>query len=393
MPTRTRARDMTRSNRRGPARRPLAYLLATGVMLASCSTGGDEPAPTPTTPDEVAVKAARPSTIFGAGNNNPYTVDITHVSVDPNSAHYMNDIRGQMAANDGVVPINTEHYNSSFVVADPETPRVTLEFDNCQNKPDIPPGMYDGPAHFVDVPIPAASVPARGTDGALAIWSPDADKVWEFWKVSQTERGWSACWGGRIDDVSASNGTFPHPWGTSASGLVTIGSMISLEEAEAGRIDHAMSIGLTTIAREPIVVPANRTDGKSEEPSAPPMGTRLRLDASVDVDSLDLTPLGKAVARAAQTYGFIVSETAHTVSVGAESGLDVEAATGQDPWAPILGDVPWYSQLENFPWDDVAVVRLGYAPPGVTGGVVPPPGSESTPAPGTPAEPAPTASE
>lgn len=355
----------------------LAALIACGTLIASCSAG-EAPAPAPsTTTDEVAAKAAAPSTIFGADSSNPYTVDIGAVSVDPNSRHYMTDILSQTAANQGIVTVNTEHYNSSFVVADADTPRHRLEFDNCQNKPDVPPGLYDGPAYFADVPVPEEAIPAKGTDGALAIWDPSTDQVWEFWQMKQTAdgQGWSACWGGRLDDASKSNGTFPYPWGTSASGLVTVGSMISLKEAEAGKIEHAMSLGLKSIARSPIVVPANRTDGQSDSPSAPPMGTRLRLDPSVDVDALDLTPLGKAVAEAAQTYGFIVAETAHTVSIGAESGQMIEAETGKDPWEPILGDVPWYSQLENFPWDKVEVVQLGFAPAGVEGGIVSPPGA------------------
>lgn len=349
----------TRSNRRTLF---LCSLAIAGVVLASCGDDGSGPAPTETspTPDQVS-KQERPSLIFGEHAENPFLVDVSEAPIDPNSRYYMEDVRGQISANVGLVPINTEQFNSAFVVADETTPRTDVVFDNCQQKTETPSGLYDGPAHFKDVPIPPDAVPAKGTDGALAVWQPATDQMWEFWQAKQRDDGsWQACWGGRIDEVSTSDGLFPHPYGTSASGLATVGSMISLAEAEAGQIDHALYIGLLSIAKDEVVAPANRTDGTSDEPSAPPMGTRLRLDPQVDVDALDLTPLGRAVAKAAQRYGFIVSETSHTVAIGAESGLAIERATGKDPWEPLLGGVPWYEQLRNFPWDQVHVIRLGY---------------------------------
>ncbi|STD04873.1 Uncharacterised protein [Dermatophilus congolensis] len=351
-------------------------------MLAACGIEHTPNQP-PASPDsDVQRKTAHPSLIFGQGNTNPYTVDISGAATDPDSQHFMNNIRGQFAANKSLVPLNTDHYNSAFVVADTHTPRTNLTFDNCQKKPGTPPGLYDGPAHFTNVPIPADATPAKGNDGALAIWSPQTDQVWEFWQVKKKGEGaWSACWGGRLDHASGSNGVFPVPYGTSASGLVTIGSMISLAEARNGNIPHAMNLGLTSIATQPIVVPANRTDGTSTERSAPPMGSRLRLDPSLNVDALNLTPLGKTVAKAAQKYGFIVTESADVPSIGVESGLHEKQRTGKDPWEAILGGTPSYEQLRNFPWEHVHVIQLGYAPEGVPGGEVNPhTGQAATPA-------------
>ena len=44
-------------------------------------------------------------------------------------------------------------------------------------------------------------------------------------------------------------------------------------------------------------------------------GTRFRLDPSVNVDKLQLHPVAKMVARAAQTYGFIVTDQSGAVAV------------------------------------------------------------------------------
>lgn len=167
---------------------------------------------------------------------------------------------------------------------------------------------------------------------------------------------WTACWGGRIDHVSASPGYFPNPYGVSASGLVTVGSMITLAEARSLQIEHAMALALLHPGSG-VRYPAQRSDGPDHSASALPEGTRLRLDPDVDVESLPMTPLAKAIARAAQKYGFIVVDTAGAVAVMGESGKAIKARTGTDPWLEILGDVPNYKQLEHFPWERMQVIR------------------------------------
>ena len=36
--------------------------------------------------------------------------------------------------------------------------RITVGYYNCQNKVGTPYGLYDGPKHFVDVPVPDLSL-------------------------------------------------------------------------------------------------------------------------------------------------------------------------------------------------------------------------------------------
>ncbi|MEB0161112.1 hypothetical protein, partial [Pseudomonas sp. AH2 (2023)] len=76
--------------------------------------------------------------------------------------------------------------------------------------------------------------------------------------------------------------------------------------------------------------PAQRSDGslRPGTPNAIAEGQRFRLDPSLDVDSLKLTPLGKMVAKAAQKYGFIVVDKGGAVGVGVESGKQIALDTG-----------------------------------------------------------------
>lgn len=337
--------------------------VACAVLSAGLASCGGAPSEPPATERSRSVQdlAAVPSRLFGEAPVNPFRLEITHAPVDPGSAGMMTNLRQQLAENGGLAVMNTSSYTATMYLASPDTPRQRIEFDNCQGKSATPSGLYDGAGHFRSVPVPESARPSTGTDSLLTIWAPDTDQLWEFWVMKRTGDGrWSACWGGRIDRVSASGGIFPHPYGASASGLATVASTISVEEARRQRIEHAMTLAVKRIAVPAKTrYPANRSDGQDRSAAALPMGARLRLDPRVDVAALPLTPLGRAVARAAQRYGFVVTETAGVVAVGVEGGARERADTGQNPWAAILGGTPDYFQLKGFPWDRVHVVTAG----------------------------------
>lgn len=300
---------------------------------------------------------------FGSGD--VYRLDVSMAPIDPRSDAMVENLVGQITPHwGGVAAFNAYRYNVAYFRADADTPRVRVGFTDCQKKGAPAKELYDGPAYFVDVPIPAEAQVTEGTDATMSIWSPDTDQLWEFWVMSQRAGQWSACWGGRIDDVSQNPGQFPVPFGVSASGLTMVGPMITVDEARQGRIEHAMSLGILSPAiASRVRYPATRSDGSDPSENALPEGTRLRLDPSIDVDSLRLTPLAAAVARAAQTYGFIVVDRAGAVSVGAEDGRARHRSEGADPWAAVMGSVPDYAQLKNFPWRQLQVVDAAFGSP------------------------------
>jgi hypothetical protein len=109
--------------------------------------------------------------------------------------------------------------------------------------------------------------------------------------------------------------------------------------------------------------PAQRSDGSATSLSLIAEGTRFRLDPSINVDTLALTPVAKMIAKAAQKYGFIVSDTAGAVSVITESGAAIQAATGVNPWTAIMGSTPSYLMMRNFPWDKLQALPPNYGKP------------------------------
>ena len=319
---------------------------------------------TSTTP--VALRrATEPAQAVRLSPKSPFLQKVSAAPLAPNSAKTIANLTKQV--NDhwgGVAATNAYAYNGAFYTASAGTPRVRVGFHDCQKKGYLPSGLYDGAKHFVDVPIPRGATPAAGTDGHLAVYDSAADKLWEFWQMRRTRSGaWEACWGGRIDKVSTGIGQFPFPYGVSASGLPVATGMVTIAEARAGRINHAMLLHVIEAARwDRFSWPANRSDGDSNNPHALMEGQRVRLDPRLNLDAYDLTPFGRMVAEAAQTYGFIVTDRAGAVAVVTESGAAEKAVTGEDPWRVLLGGEA-YLALKNFPWDRMQALPKDWGKP------------------------------
>ncbi|KQQ42945.1 hypothetical protein [Nocardioides sp. Leaf307] len=260
----------------------------------------------------------------------------------------------------GVAAFNDGEYNVAYYRVPPGQPRVDVSFDDCQGKGYTPSELTD-PAvggHFLDVPVPEGAVPAAGADGELTVHDPAADQLWELWKARRVDGVWHACWGGRLDDVSASPGFFPGYTGVAATGLSVTGGAIGLAEVRAGRIDHALSLNVVDAAHfTTYSYPAQRSDGNLPlgAPAAIEEGRRFRLDPALDLDTLDLHPIARLVADAAQRYGFIVNDRAGAVSVIAERG-----PAFVDAWAAARGDTPGYGVMAGFPWRSLHALPPDY---------------------------------
>ena len=290
--------------------------------------------------------------------------DVRHAPLAPDSREMVDNLRHQVADHyEGVASLNVWNYNASFYTVPADQPRVTVRFNDCQHKGYVPNGLFGRGGQFVGVPIPSDAVPAPGVDAALTIYQPSTDRLWEFWQAHKSG-AWSACWGGRIDHVSRSAGWFKGGFGQTATGLANAGGMIGIREAQAGRIAHALALQIIAPATWTRVSwPAQRSDGYDSSPHAIPEGTRLRLDPSVNVDALPLHPLAKMIARAAQTYGFIVTDKSGAVAVVTENGAAVKAKTGRDPWVRILGRTPSWKVMKGFPWDRLQALPKDYGKP------------------------------
>lgn len=327
-------------------------------LVSGCTSSTATPAPVPS--------ATRPSaptpTSYPFGTNSFWRSDLDAAPIDPNSQRMVDYLVASI--NDrfnGIAAFNAHQYNSHLYTVSESTPKVNFSFNDCQKKGYTPSGLVGPGGQFTGVPVPVDAVPANGSDAEISFYAPATDQVWEFWKAAKDAQGaWSACWGGRLDDASKSPGYFTGGFGATATGLPNAGGLVRLDEVKAGRIDHAISISIPNPAVSAnFSWPAQRSDGIDPNSAALPEGTRLRLDPSLDLDNLGLSPTALIIARAAQRYGFIVVDRSGAVSVLAEA---VDKVGQSDPWDAVLGG-PSYAVLKNFPWSHLQSVQHDYGRP------------------------------
>lgn len=292
---------------------------------------------------------------------------VTGAPVADDSARLVGQLSRQVADNwGGTAAFNAWNYNTTVVTVPSDQPTVDVVWDDCQHKGYTPGGLYGRDGQFVKVPIPANVRTAGGTDKEITIWSPATDQLWEFWVANKRDDGWHACWGGRMDHVSTGPGYFRGGFGATATGLPNAFGMVSFADVRAGSIDHAMSLQIIGSADWwKISWPAQRGDGDGS--GAIEEGTRFRLDPAVDVDRLDLSPIAKMIARAAQRYGFVVTDRSGGVAVLGEGGNSLSANGQANPWEQLLGGTKNYDLLDRFPWDRLQALPHDYGKPAHNG--------------------------
>lgn len=213
------------------------------------------------------------------------------------------------------------------------------------------------------VPIPANAAPAAGTDAHMTVWQPSTDKLWEFWHAKKLADGWHADFGGAIANVSTSPGYFTDTswagsswaWGATATSLPVAGGTMMVSELQSGTIDHALAMSIPFARPKTFSWPAQRTDGSSTDPQDIPAGARFRLDPTVNVDTLKLTPVAKMMAKAAQKYGMVVRDQTHwAINFYAED----PKSYGPNPYPTLFGGKYPIDVLAGFPWNRMQLVQM-----------------------------------
>ncbi len=287
--------------------------------------------------------------------------------LDPSSparaGAFIAEINREIAGGSG--PWISETANSTpFYTVGPDQPGVPVSLDTGSWGNTLRSALGGG------VPIPANAVPAAGTDHHMTIYQPSTDTLWEFWHASKQANGWHAGWGGAMQHVSSSPGYFSNSawtglapsdgwdWGATASSLPVIAGTIMIDELRSGHIDHALALDIPSACTGFFSWPAQRTDGRLNSADCLPEGAHLRLDPSLDLSKLNLPPITRMLAEAAQRYGMIVrDQTGGSVGFYAQD----PTPTGSDPYnGPngfYQGKRPW-NFLPQFPWAHVELLQM-----------------------------------
>jgi len=325
---------------------------ATGCASSSPERGADRPPRT--------ARLFAPDSVWNAALSSDAPLD---PSSDARVGALVDEVADEVRR--GVGPwISESHYSTPLYVVRGAQRRVRVKLDAGSWADSLRGALAAG------VPIPRGARPADGSDGHLTIHQPSTDTMWEFWRAVKRPDGWHASWGGVMRRVSQSPGYYTDAaalglkpqegwnWGSTATSLPVIGGTILSEELRRGRLDHALALSVRDACARIFTWPAQRTDGGLRGDDCLPEGAHLRLDPSLDVGALDLPPITRILAEAAQRYGIIVRDVTHTaVGFYAED----PTPTGRQPYTGtggLYGGLEPWEFLPRFPWKHLQLLRM-----------------------------------
>jgi hypothetical protein len=260
--------------------------------------------------------------------------------------------------------VATTSYSTPLYVVGPEQPRVPVHLADGPWAASLQSALDEG------VPIPEDATPAAGTDAEMTVYQPSTDTLWEFWRAVKTGSGWQASWGGAMQNVADSPGYYNNTswpglspqqgwnWGATATSLPVIAGVIRIPELVAGHIEHALALDIPNACAHEFAFPAQRSDGSEESRDCIPEGAHLRLNPSLDLSALHLSPIAMMLAEAAQQYGVIVRDiTHHDVGFYAEDPTPLGYNPYIGPNGLFDGLQPWQFPQE-FPWDQLQLLRM-----------------------------------
>ena len=183
-----------------------------------------------------------------------------------------------------------------FDVVSKKTPRSRVTFDYADES--------DKVAYPIPKTVHIEGGRASSGDRHALLLDKDACRLYELYALSPSGRGWKA--GSGATWSLRSNAVRPAGWTSAdAAGLPIFPGLARYDEVARGVIDHALRFTVSR-TRRAYVYPARHFASSSDDPSLPPMGTRVRLKAGVDISGYPKQ--ARVVLQALKTYGMIVAD-------------------------------------------------------------------------------------
>jgi (2Fe-2S) ferredoxin len=235
-------------------------------------------------------------------SNNAWNMDISRFPVHPNSANLIASVGNNTGLHPdfGTVwqgaPIGIPY----IVVAGTQTP-VPINFTDYGDESD--PGPYPVPTN-----APIEGGPNATGDRHVLVIDRDNWKLYEMFYSFPINGGasWNAACGAVFDFNS--NVMRPETWTSAdAAGLPIFPGLVRYDEVfETGEIKHAIRFTAVT-TRRAYVYPARHQAGSVNSLNAPPMGMRVRLKSTFNVNQFS-SPNVRVILRAMQKYGMILAD-------------------------------------------------------------------------------------
>lgn len=274
------------------------------------------------------------SSLFG-GANSPWVQPATG-PVDPNSAAMVAGFSGEK------FQMSTGMWTVPLYFADANTPR--------RNVP-ITSGWTEF-SSLPNVPVPPNAKPDPSDDAHLTIVDRARGCVYDFWGASGSGSSLTAKLGNAMPIDSS--GVDPGGLGARASGFSGAAGLVTYEDLKKGSIDHALVFAYPKTRSGGPVAPATKSDGRTGGSDAIPIGARVRLDPTLNLNSLGLNRYEMMIARALQKYGMILGDTSGGFTIYAQHPQSVPGGS----YGGLLPDVTWVD-LSKIPTNKFQVMKLG----------------------------------
>ncbi len=232
-----------------------------------------------------------------------WNTDISAAPVDPNSATIMSDFVGSVNVHPDFG--SDPSYGIPYVVVDGNQPLVNVDLEAYGDESD--PGPMPVPA---DAPVEGGS--SSSGDRHVLVLDNGTCFLYELYNSSANPDGsWNADSTAVWDLLG--NEQRPYTWTSAdAAGLPIFPGLVRYDEMATGKIQHAFrfTLPLTGAAFTP---PASHDAATSNDPSAPPMGMRLRLKSSYNISGFDTNM--QVILTAMQKYGLILADNGSALYV------------------------------------------------------------------------------
>jgi len=291
------------------ALKPSSFALIAAFSMCACTAPKDRPAPNDLVHKDGKVSAAvelSPDLTLRSPvylrPDNWWNLDISNAPVDPSSGQLIAWLGDQDSGIGAGVPHAdfSPRFGIPYITVPGTQPKVEVAFT-----------AYPEESDHVGYPIPEEAklnplfMESQGSekgDRHLCIIDRDNWYLYELVQAKWTGQQWEANCGAVFD--LATNKRRPEGWtSTDAAGLAVFPGLVRYDEAFGPNpIKHAFRVAARRT--NGYVWPASHEAGNTD--GAPPMGTRLRLKASVDISGYP--PEVQKIFQAMKTYGLIVAD-------------------------------------------------------------------------------------
>jgi hypothetical protein len=250
-------------------------------------------------------------------NSSLWNTDISSAPVDPNSTSIITNWVGSVNVHPdwGTDPT----YGIPYVVV-----------NGSQALVDVNLGAYGDESDPGPMPVPANAPVEGGSsstgDRHVLVLDNGNCFLYELYNSSVNSNGsWTAdstaVWDLLGDEQR------PYTWTSAdAAGLPIFPGLVRYDEVAAGKIAHAFRFTLPK-SRAAFTPPASHWAANSSDPTAPPMGMRLRLKSGYDISGFD-APM-QVILTAMKKYGLILADNGSALFVTGASdsrwGSDLES--------------------------------------------------------------------